>query len=50
MLGLLALAGYPSEGGLRQASVWLHWGLGCAVPLALLGQLLGHVGLERRGR
>ena len=49
ILGLLALTGYAlgyaSEGGLRQGSAWLHWSLGCAVPLVLLG----HVGLGRRG-
>ena len=36
---LLTLTGYAlwyaSEGGMRQGSAWLHWVLGCGVPVGL---------------
>lgn len=43
-LALLVITGYAlwyaSEGAFRQGSAWLHWSLGCAVPLALLVHVL----------
>ena len=40
VFGVLSLTGYAlwyaSEGGLKQWSAWLHWGLGVVLPLVLL--------------
>ena len=50
VFGVLTLTGYAlwyaSEGGLKQWSVWLHWGLGGVLPLVLIA----HIILGRRAR
>ena len=50
VFGALSLTGYAlwyaSEGGLREWSAWLHWGLGLALPLALVV----HIILGRQAR
>ena len=50
VFGVLALTGYAlwyaSEGGLKQWSAWLHWGLGVVLPLVLIA----HIILGRRAR
>ena len=50
VFGVLTLTGYAlwyaSEGGLKQWSSWLHWGLGAVLPCALIA----HIILGRRAR
>lgn len=50
VMSVLTLTGYAlwyaSEGGLKEWSAWLHWALGCVLPLALVI----HIILGRRAR
>ena len=50
VFGALTVTGYAlwyaSEGGLKEWSAWLHWGLGLALPLALVV----HIFLGRQAR